>query len=78
MKNPSFLKRPMREGSLDTSKQSETSTPQLCDRKEEANKLQSKPFVPFISVNKESFGDGFYPPDLLSEILQKDAMLEIA
>ena len=60
---PSFLKRPMKEGSLDTSKQSETScyTPQLCDRKEEANKLQSQPFVPFISVNKENFGDGFYP-----------------
>ena len=70
---PSFLKRPMKEGSHETSKQPEIFcyTPQWCDRKEEANKVQSHPFVPFCSVNKESFVDGFYPPDLLSEDASK-------
>ena len=63
----------MKEGSLDTSKRSEFScyAPQLCDRKEEANKVQSQVFVPFISVNKESFVDRFHPPDLLSEDASK-------
>ena len=69
----SFLKRPVKKCSLNTNKQSEIFcyTPQLCDGKEKANKIQSQPCVTFIIVNKERFGDGFYPLDLLCEDASK-------
>ena len=40
--------------------------PQLCDRKEEARKVQSQPFVPFIIVDKKGLSDEFCPPNWLS------------
>ena len=29
------------------------------------------PYITFIEVNKETFGDDFYPPDLVSSNLEK-------
>ena len=46
-------------------------TPELCGRAEKANTHNNKPFVPFIEVNKESFGQGFDPTDLLSSDPEK-------
>ena len=38
----------------------------MCDRVESANTTsQNKPFVPFILVDEESFGEGFDPTDLV-------------
>ena len=36
------------------------------------------PFIPFIEVNKETFGDDFYPPDLVSSNLEKKAAARTA
>ena len=30
-------------------------------------------YIPFIKVNKETFGDDFYPSDLISSNLEKKA-----
>ena len=68
LKMPSFMKRPMKEGYYDRSKQCEIFcyTPQLCDRNEEANKQNNMPYIPFIEVNKNTFGENFHPPDLIA------------
>ena len=72
---PSFMKRPVKEGFYNTSKCFEIFcyTPQLCDRIEEANRNNTMPYVPFVEVNNEKFGDDFYPPDLASSNLEKKA-----
>ena len=64
---PSFIKRPMKEGHYDTTKRCEIFcyTPQHCDRKEEANKQNNMPYVPFIEVTKATFDENFHPPDLI-------------
>ena len=68
LKMPSFMKRPMKEGYCDRSKQCEIFcyTPQLCDRNEEAIKQNNMPYIPFIEVNKNTFGENFHPPDLIA------------
>ena len=65
----------MKEDFLDTNKLFEIFcyTPQLCARKEEANKVQIQALVTFIIVKRESFGELFYPPCLLSEDVSKNA-----
>ena len=64
----------MKERFFDTIKKSKIFcyNPQLCNRKEEANKVQSWPFAPFIIFNKESCYNGFDPPNLLSEGASKE------
>ena len=73
---PSFMKRPIKEGHYDTSKRCEVFcyTPQLCDRIEKANQHNKQPFVLFIEARKESFGENFHPPNLLSCDLEKKAL----
>ena len=70
---PSFMKRPMKEGYYDPSKRCEIFcyTPQLCDRNEEANKQNNMPYIPFIEVNKNTFGENFHPPDLIGTDVDK-------
>ena len=70
---PSFMKRPMKEGCYDPSKRCEIFcyTPQLCDRNEEANKQNNMPYIPFIEVNKNTFGENFHPPDLIGTDVDK-------
>ena len=70
---PSFIKRPMKEGYYDPSKRCEIFryTPQLCDRNEEANKQNNMPYIPFIEVNKNTFGENFHPPDLIGTDVDK-------
>ena len=46
-------------------------TPQLRDRNEEANKQNNMPYIPFIEVNKNTFGENFHPPDLIGTDLDK-------
>ena len=51
-------------------------TPQLCDRKEEANKANKsnsnkQHYIPFVNINIKTFGDGFKPTDLLSDNVEK-------
>ena len=48
-------------------------TPQLCDRTEKANINNNMPFIPFIEVNKESFGENFYMTDHAGSDLDKKA-----
>ena len=69
---PSF-KRPMKEGHDNLSKRCEIFcyTPQLRDRNEEANKQNNMPFIPFIEVHKNTFGENFHPPDLIGTDLDK-------
>ena len=71
----SFMKRPVKEGFYDTSRRSENFcyTPQLCDKFEEVNRNNTMPHIPFTEVNKETFGDAFYAPDLISLNLEKKA-----
>ena len=71
----SFMKRPVKEGFYDTSRRSEIFcyTPQLSDKFEEANRNNTMPYIAFTEVNKETFGDAFYPPDLISLNLEKKA-----
>ena len=63
----SFMKRPIKNRSYNREGHCEILcyTPQLCDRMEKASIHNNKAFVPFIEVNKESFGQGFHPIDLL-------------
>ena len=70
---PSFMKRPVKDGSYNREGRSEIFcyTPQLCDRAEKANTHNKKHFVPFIKVNKESFVQGFDPTYLLSSDPEK-------
>ena len=70
---PSFMKTPMKEGYYDPSKRCEIFcyTPQLCDRNEEANKQNNMPYIPFIEVNKNTFGENFHPPDLIGTDVDK-------
>ena len=77
---PSFMKRPVKEGLYDTSKHFEIFcyTPQSCDRIAETNRNNTMPYIPFIEVNKETFGDDFYPPDLVSSNLEKKASARTA
>ena len=44
---------------------------QLCDCNEEANKQNNMPYIPFIKVNKNTFGENFHPPDLTGTDLDK-------
>ena len=70
---PSFMKRPIKDGPYNREGHSEIFcyTPQLCGHAEKANTHNNKPFVPFIEANKESFGQGFDPTDLLSSDPEK-------
>ena len=54
---PFFMKRPIKEGHYDTSKQCEIYcyTPQLCDQIEKVSQHNKQPFVPFIEVRKDYF-----------------------
>lgn len=80
MKNPfsctllSFKKYPIKSNFNNTEERSEVFCymPQLCGRKEEANKSNKsnsnkQPYVPFVNINKETFGSNFVPTDLVSE-----------
>ena len=40
-------------------------TLQLCNSVEKTNTQNGVPYVPFTEVNKETFGENFYPPDLI-------------
>ena len=70
---PSFMKRPMKEGYYDPSERREIFcyTPQLCDRNEEASKQNNMPYIPFIEVNNNTFGENFHAPDLIGTDLDK-------
>ena len=70
---PSFMKRPMKEVYYDPSKQCEIFcyTLQLCDRNEEANKQNNMPYIPFVEVNKNTFGENFHRPDLIGTDLDQ-------
>ena len=70
---PSFMKRPMKEGYYDPSKQCEIFcyTSQLCDRNEEANKQNNMPYIPFMEVNNNTSGENFNPLDLIGTDLDK-------
>ena len=70
---PSFMKRPMKEGYYDPSKRCEIFCymPQLCDRNEEANTQNNMPYIPFIEVNKNTFGENVHPPDLIGTDVDK-------
>ena len=50
--------------------------PQLCDCNEEANKQNNIPYIPFIEVKKNTFGENFHPPDLIATDLDKKMLLE--
>ena len=54
---PSFMKRPMKEGYYDPSK-----------RPIYENNM---PYIPFIEVNKNTFGENFHPPDLIGTDVDK-------
>ena len=73
---PSFIKTPIKESHYDTSKRCEIYcyTPQLCDCIKKANQHNKQCSVPFIEVRKESFGENFYPADLLSCNPEKKAV----
>ena len=70
---PSFMRRPIKDSSYNREGRSEILyyTPQLCDRAEKANTHNNKLFVPFIEVNKESFGQSFDMTELLSSDPEK-------
>ena len=62
------MKRPAKEGLYGASKRSEIfllNTTTL-RQTEEANRNNTMPYISFVDVNKETFGDDFYPPDLIS------------
>ena len=67
------MKRPIKDGSYNREGCNEIICypRQLCDRAEKAGTHNNKPFVPFIEVNKESFGQGFDPTDLLGSDPEK-------
>ena len=67
-KAPSLVKRPIRDGSYNREGCSEIFcyTLQLCDHAGKPKTHNNEPFVPFIKVNKESFGQGFDSTDLFS------------
>ena len=71
---PSFMKRPIKEGTYNTDERCEIFcyTPQLYDRVEKAN-TNVMVFVPFTEVNKENFRVDFYPPNLIGCDLDKKA-----
>ena len=60
------MKRPIKVGSFNTEERCKIFcyTPQLCNRAGKANTNNSMPFMPFIEVNKETFGENFCPTDL--------------
>ena len=75
---PSFMKYPIKNNLYNTAERSEVFryTPQLCDRKEEANKANKsnsnkQHYIPFVNINIKTFGDGFKPTDLLSDNVEK-------
>ena len=68
------MKYPIENNLYDTTERSEVFcyTPQLCDRKEEANKTNKsnsnkQSYVPFIDINIKTFSEGFKPTNLLSD-----------
>ena len=70
---PSFKKYPIKNNLYNTAERSEVFgyTPQLCDRKDEANKTNEsnsnkQPYVPLVDLNIKTFSEGFKPNDLLS------------
>ena len=70
----SFKKYPIKSNFNNTEERSEVFCymPQLCVRKEEANKpnksnSNKQPYVPFLNINKETFGSNFGPTDLVFE-----------
>ena len=62
---PSFMKRPIKENAYNRDERIYCYIPQLCDRVEEANMHNEKPFVPFIQVIEESSSIDFVPTDLV-------------
>ena len=75
---PSFMKYLIKNNLYDTTERSEVFcyTPQLCDRKEEANKANKsnsnkQSYVPFIDINIKTFSEGFNPTNLLSDNEEK-------
>ena len=84
MKNPfsciltSFMKYPIKNNLCNTAERSEVFcyTPQLSDRKDEANKTNEsnsnkQSYVPFVGINIKTFGEGFKSNDLLSDNEEK-------
>ena len=70
---PSFMKYPIKNNLYNTAERSEVFcyTPQLRDRKEEANKANKsnsnkQHYIPFVNINIKTFGEGLKPTDLLS------------
>ena len=74
----SFMKYPIKNNLCNTAERSEVFcyTPQLSDRKDEANKTNEsnsnkQPYVPFVGINIKTFGEGFKSNDLLSDNEEK-------
>lgn len=65
---PSFIKKPIKESAYNREDYSHIYcyTPQLCDQAEDANRNQNKPYVHFIQIDEEFFGENFNPTDLVS------------